>query len=323
MQTPQTPFYKRSAFIYLCIACVALIVTGIAAMFHNNKPGSKIKNFSDQLVTYDVPPGGNKAILTLEDGRTITLNEVPNGKLADQSGVAISKVGHGELAYHKETAGSALVHAGMTNTIATPNGGTYRITLADGTRVWLNAESKLSFPATFDGLNERRVDLVGEAYFEVVSETKPFKVFTKGQEIEVFASHFNVESYPGDDLSKTTLFEGPAKVGINSAQMVSLVPGQQAIANQGIIRLVTVDLDDVLAWKNGFFVFEEEPLEDIMKKISRWYDVDVIYQNIDRNKLFTAKAPRSENASAVLKRLELSGGVHFKIEEGRIVVRGL
>lgn len=322
MQTPQTPFYKRSAFIYLCIACVALIVTGIAAMFHNNQPGSKFKNFSDQLVTYDIPPGGNKAILTLEDGRTITLNEVPNGKLADQSGVTITKIGHGELAYHTETTG-ALVHAGITNTIVTPNGGTYVITLADGTRVWLNAESKLSFPATFDGMQERKVDLVGEAYFEVVSERKPFKVLTKNQEIEVSATHFNVECYPGDVLSKTTLFEGPAKVGTTSAQKVSLVPGQQAIINQGTIRLITVDLDDVLAWKSGVFVFEEEPLEDIMKKISRWYDVDVIYQNIDKNKLFTANAPRSENVSKVLKRLELSGGVHFKIEEGRIIVTGL
>lgn len=322
MQIPQTPFYKRSAFIYLSIACAALIFTGIAAMFHNNQPGSKIKNFPDQLVTHDVPPGGNKAVLTLEDGKTITLNEVPNGKLADQSGVEVTKTGHGELTFHKEA--DVPVQTGVMNTIATPNGGTYQLTLPDGSRVWLNAASKLSFPTSFYGMKERRVTLSGEAYFEIVSDgARAFKVMTNRGEVHVNEAHFNINGYLDETWAKVTLFKGSAKVGLTTSQPVTLVPGQQAIVNPGTIQLLNIDLADVLAWKNGIFVFKEAPLESIMKEICRWYDVDVVYINIDKNKLYTATAPCAENVSTVLKQLELSGGVHFQIEEGRILATGL
>jgi transmembrane sensor len=322
MQIPQTPFYKRSAFIYLCIACVALIVTGVAAMFHNNQPGSRIKNFPDQQVAPDIPPGGNKAILTLQDGRNITLNEVANGKLASQSGVEITKIGHGVLTYRKEA--DVPVQKGGMNTIVTPNGGTYQLTLPDGSKVWLNAASKLSFPTSFYGMKERQVNLSGEAYFEIALDgTRPFKVIANRGEVQVIEAHFNINSYLDDTWAKATLFKGSAKIDIPATQPVTLVPGQQAVVNQGAIQVVSVDLNDVLAWKNGVFVFKEAPLESIMKEISRWYDIDVSYTNIDRNKLYTATAPCAENISTVLKQLELSGGVHFQIEEGRIVVTGL
>ncbi|WP_316816153.1 FecR family protein [Pedobacter nyackensis] len=318
----ELPFYKRKAFVYLSAACIALVVTGIAAMLHNNYPNVKFKDLAAELVSHDIPPGGNKAVLTLADGKTITLNEAADGELVKVEGMVIRKTGQGQLVY--EVVGNdASAAAGSYNTISTPKGGTYQIILPDGTKVWLNAASKLKFPTSFVSLNERKVELSGEAYFEVTKDaSQPFRVLTVKQEVQVLGTHFNISSYAEESAVKTTLFEGSVKVknlqGVKEGHII-LKPGQQSIINEGVIKVTKADVDEVLAWKNGVFVFNDEPLESIMKKVSRWYDVEVIYEGVDKNKLFGGSVSRFDNVSKVLRQLELTGGVHFKIEEGRII----
>lgn len=314
------PFYKRKAFLYLSAACAALIITGIAAIFHKNYPTIKFSDLTSELAEKDIPPGGNKAILTLADGKTITLNEAADGELIKAEGLLIRKTGHGQLVY--EVAGN---HAGYTyNTISTPQGGTYQIILPDGTKVWLNAASSLKFPTSFATLKERKIELSGEAYFEVVKDAKhPFKVLTPKQEVQVLGTHFNVSSYADETVVKTTLLEGAVRVSNlqkANAGMVVLKPGQQSTLSNDGITVAKADLDEVLAWKNGVFVFNDEPLESIMKKVSRWYDVEVVYEGVDKHKLFGGSVSRFDNVSKVLRQLELTGGVHFKVEEGRITV---
>lgn len=317
------PFYKRRAFVYLTAACIALIVTGIAAIFHKNYPDVKFPDLGLEFAVQDIPPGGHKAILTLADGRTITLNEAADGELAKESGIVVRKAGNGQLVY--EVTGQTDQAAALTyNTISTPKGGTYQVILPDGTIVWLNAASSLRFPTSFVSLKERKIELSGEAYFEVAKDVRhPFRVLTSKQEVQVLGTHFNISSYLDDKIEKTTLFEGSVKVSNlqkSGDASVILVPGQQSNIIEAETTITKADLDDVLAWKNGVFVFNDEPLESIMKKVSRWYDVEVVYDGIDKNKLFGGSVSRFDNVSKVLRQLELTGGVHFKVEEGRIIV---
>lgn len=315
------PFYKRSAFIYLMVACLTLTVTGIATIFHKNYPDVKFPDLG--LVAQDIPPGGHKATLTLADGKTITLNEAADGELAKEAGMVVRKAGNGQLVY--EVSGQIDNAAAVTyNTISTPKGGTYQIILPDGSIVWLNAASTLRFPTSFASQMERKIELSGEAYFEVAKDVQhPFKVLTTKQEVQVLGTHFNISSYSDDQLVKTTLFEGSVKVKNlqdTEREVVILKPGQQSTITGGATTVSTVDLNDVLAWKNGVFVFNDESLESIMKKVSRWYDVDVVYEGVDKNKLFGGSVSRFDHVSKVLRQLELTGGVHFKVEEGRIIV---
>lgn len=314
----ELPFYKRKAFLYLSVACLALIVTGIAAIFHRNYPGVKFPDLASEFAPKDIPPGGNKAILTLADGKTITLNEAADGELVKAAGMVIRKTGQGELVY-EVTGANAGAHT--YNTISTPKGGTYQVILPDGTKVWLNAASTLRFPTSFVALNERKIELSGEAYFEVAKDAKhPFKVLTVKQEVQVLGTHFNISSYTDESVVKTTLLEGSVKVrNLQKADDVILRPGQQSVIAKGEIKVGMADVEEVLAWKNGVFVFNDEPLESIMKKVSRWYDVEVVYDGVDKNKLFGGSVSRFDNVSKVLRQLELTGGVHFKIEEGRII----
>nr|WP_121269248.1 FecR family protein [Pedobacter schmidteae] len=322
------PFYKRKSFIYLTAACLALMITGIAAMFHKNYPGVKFKDFATDLINHDIPPGGSRAVLTLANGKTITLNEAADGELVKEAGIVVRKTGHGQLVY--EVAGDNGDNGTLNyNTISTPKGGTYQIILPDGTKVWLNAASELRFPTSFVSVKERRIELSGEAYFEVakiniktkapgtVGARMPFIVSTDKQEVEVLGTHFNVNSYADDVRAKTTLLEGAVRVKAGNVTKV-LRPGQQSIAGKGEIEVINADLDEAMAWKNGVFVFNDEPLESIMKKVARWYDVEVVYQDIDKHKRFGGSVSRFDHVSKVLRQLELTGGVHFKIEEGRI-----
>ncbi|TKC61228.1 DUF4974 domain-containing protein [Pedobacter hiemivivus] len=322
-KTAPIPFYKQRAFIYLSIACIALIVTGIAAMFHKNYPNVNFKNLAAEFVSHDIPPGGNRATLTLANGKTITLNEAADGELAKDAGTIVRKTGNGQLVY--EVVGGDTENKGYTyNTISTPKGGTYQVILPDGTKVWLNAASTLRFPTSFVSLSERKIELSGEAYFEVTKNAKhPFKVVAKIQEVQVLGTHFNISSYADDSFVKTTLFEGAVKVNnlqATNGNKVILKPGQQSVINHRVITVIKADLQEVLAWKNGLFIFDGEPLESIMKKVSRWYDVDVVYEGVDKKKLFDGSVSRFAHVSKVLSQLELTGDVHFKVEEGRIIV---
>lgn len=265
----------------------------------------------------DVAPGGNKAMLMLADGSTIVLDEAQDGALVQQGNTKVIKL-KGRLAYNTSKSGSAEI---LYNTISTPRGGEYQVELPDGTRVWLNAASSLRFPTAFSG-KERRVEITGEAYFEVAkNKAVPFVVKVQNAEVQVLGTHFNIMGYSEEAELQTTLLEGSVKFvsgGVNRR----LKPGQQSLlAKSGQISIDNnVDVEEVVAWKNGLFHFESEEIETVMRQLSRWYDVEVIYQTKKINDLFYADIPRNTKLSDVLKALELTGKVHFDIEGKKIIV---
>ncbi|SDJ10741.1 FecR family protein [Pedobacter sp. ok626] len=311
----------------IVVAAMLILCTSAGLYFYVGN--QKLNN--NQLAG-DIAPGSNKALLTLADGSKIVLDEALKGNLTSQNGVRIIKADDGQLVYTiNENAQSQKLNnvAGkiLTNTISTPRGGQYQVNLPDGTRVWLNAASLIKFPVSFFNLKERRVELQGEAYFEVEKDaTKPFLVITDRQEVQVLGTHFNISSYKDELDTKTTLLEGSVKVRLLNTKRVSqkvLKPGDQSQirATSAQINVVTVDPQSEIAWKNGRFFFENEPIEDIMKQIKRWYDVDVEYEDNMAGKTIWGSVTRYGNVSKVLSVLESTGGVHFKIEGRRIIVR--
>ena len=269
--------------------------------------------------TNDVAPGGNKAFLTLADGRKISLTDAANGDIAEQAGLTISKTADGQLVY--TATGNGKEGAGLFNTIETPNGGKYQINLPDGTRVWLNAASSLRYPAKFSG-NTRLVELTGEGYFEVAKNREmPFVVKTANQQVQVLGTHFNINSYKDEDEVKTTLVEGSVRVSpATEGKNIVLKPGEQSQFNGKGMNVKMVDVETVLAWKQGDFIFDGDDLKSIMRKVARWYDVEVIYKGEFDNMKFGGLISRSKNISSVLGIMEETGSVRFVIEGKRVTV---
>jgi ferric-dicitrate binding protein FerR (iron transport regulator) len=266
----------------------------------------------------DIPPGGNKAVLTLGDGSSITLDSAGNGLLASQGGTNVKQAGKGQLVYES---GRSPESAPVFNTVTTPRGGQFHIVLPDGTGVWLNAASSLRFPTAFTG-KQRDVEITGEVYFEVAhNKQMPFVVKNGATEITVLGTHFNIMAYDDEKIMRTTLLKGAVKV-TRGAREALLAPGQQARIGRvtGSLRVADdVDTEKELSWKNGYFQFENESLESIMRQVSRWYDVQVQYEGNSRGENFTGRLPRNANVSGVLKILALSG-VKFRIEDKTIIV---
>ncbi|MBK6990916.1 MAG: FecR domain-containing protein [Chitinophagaceae bacterium] len=309
------PFYRKSWFK---VAAAAVLLIGAFAIYKligiskPELPIAKVENTKQ-----DVAPGGNKAILTLADGSTIILDTAANGKLTQQGNSNIVKLNNGQLAYNALNEKPTEI---VYNTISTPRGGQYQLTLADGSKVWLNAASSLRFPASFTG-NERKVEITGEAYFEIAKNASmPFIVSANGLNVEVLGTHFNINSYADEAAITTTLLEGAVKVSKGNALQL-LSPGQQAqVTNNGPIRVSKIiDVEEVMAWKNGSFVFNSTDIENIMRQISRWYDVDVSFDGSISKELFSGIVSRTSKLSQVLKIMERAG-VKFKIEGKRIVV---
>jgi transmembrane sensor len=266
----------------------------------------------------DIAPGGNKAFLTLANGKKISLTDAKNGELAVQSGVRVVKEKDGQLAYTAVDTMSSSSPLSY-NTIETPKGGQYQVLLPDGSKVWLNAASSLKCPASFSALKERRVQLNGEAYFEVAhNKAQPFRVQTDKQTITVLGTHFDVNAYTDEPYTKTTLLEG--SVNINNT--IFLKPGEQSTLNRigNAFTVSPAETDDAVAWKNGKFVFQNEHIESIMRKLARWYDVDVIYQDSFNDKTFTGSISRFDNISKILNKITFTSAVHFSIEGRRITV---
>ncbi|MBB5438135.1 hypothetical protein HDC92_001810 [Pedobacter sp. AK017] len=268
----------------------------------------------------DIDPGSNKATLILANGQTINLSNAKTGVVIDASeltyndGTVIGSLS--SRANTKEPDPSGL---GMTS-VTTPAGGTYQITLPDGSKAWLNAASSLKFPAKFDQ-RKRIVTLTGEAYFEISKDKKhPFIVKTNHQEVTVLGTHFNINSYADEKATKTTLLEGSVKVA-TQGKVVLLKPNQQSLNAGSALIIKQIDPNTVIAWKNGEFAFSNEPLESIMRNIARWYNVTVSYENPEaRNIPFGGSISRFGKVSEVLCMLELTGKVKFKIEGRRITV---
>jgi transmembrane sensor len=264
----------------------------------------------------DVVPGKNKAILTLANGSSIILDSAANGTLTTQGNSKILKL-NGMLSYNTLKNKSSEV---VYNTISTPRGGQYQLMLADGSKVWLNAASSLRFPASFVG-KERKVELLGEAYFEVAKNAKmPFKVKVNGMEVEVLGTHFNINSYENESTIRTTLLEGSVKINKNNSSSL-LKPGQQAQMNKaGEIKIINdADVEEAIAWKEGKFQFDRADIHDIMRQLTRWYDVDVEYKGTVSSH-FGGTISRDVNLSQVLNMLHLTGEVKFQVEDRKVVV---
>jgi len=291
----------------------------------SSKTGIAEEVLIEKKINNDVAPGGNKAVLTLADGSVIVLDSVSNGMISHQGNIKVEKLNRGLLAYTKNGKQAISNNEVFFNTISTPRGGQYKVTLADGTKVWLNAASSIHFPVAFTG-KERKVEITGEAYFEVAKDkSKPFKVKANSSEIEVLGTHFNVNAYDDEAEVKTTLLEGKVKVSalsLNDTRSPQfLKPGEQATVNkEGKINVKDhADTEEAVAWVNGYFQFKSADLKTILRQIARWYDVEIEYKG-NVNTHFTGQLTRNENVSKVLNELMLTGEVHFKIDGKKIIV---
>lgn len=310
--------YRWNAIRYISTAAVLAICLCTGIYFSSvYRKAAGVKN---SYARQDIAPGGNRATLILADGKKIVLDDKARGKIAEQSGVTVTKTADGQLSFRVSKVEQ--VNPEAYNSIVTPRGGQYQISLPDGTQVWLNASSVLKFPSAFSSA-ERRVELSGEAYFEVAKNPhQPFKVTTSQQLVEVLGTHFNINSYHNEAATKTVLFEGAVKVSsISSGASKILKPGQQSIVHDDVLEVFLADTEEALAWKNGLFIFNNEELESIMRKVSRWYDVDVVYKNDEvRKDVFGGSVSRFGNVSEILRMLEITGNVHFSIDGNKIIV---
>jgi transmembrane sensor len=312
---------KKNLFTLPRVAAAILILISAGTyLFLNNKPAKDIaqsKSISRPLKT-DISPGGNKAVLTLADGTAIILDSAQNGIISQQGNTKVLKLNSGQLAYNTLNNTPAEV---LYNTISTPRGGQYQVVLQDGSKVWLNAASSLRFPTAFTG-KERTVQLTGEAYFEVAKNAAmPFKVQVNKMEVSVLGTHFNVMAYDDESSIKTTLLEGSVRVTKENANAL-LKPGQEAILNpvEEGFKVDDADVDEAVAWKNGLFQFNSTGLKSIMRQISRWYNVEVSYEGDVSGKNFSGLILRNTNLSEVLKMLQLTREVQFKVEGKKITV---
>ncbi|WP_316816187.1 FecR family protein [Pedobacter nyackensis] len=316
-------WYRYAAAI---AAIITVVVSGIY-FYQNNTNTSLI-----QSKTADIQAGKNRATLTLSNGKVINLDNAANGELAEQSGLTITKTADGQILYNiaastekKNLASNELAF----NTITTPRGGKYQINLPDGSKIWLNAASSLKYPITF-GEDKRKVELTGEAYFEVAKAfinedkglRKPFVVKTDKQEVEVLGTHFNINSYADENRTKTTLLEGIVRVTSLGGQHTSsiLKPGQQTTLINNSLTTDAVDAEEAIAWKNGYFQFNESDLGSIMRQLSRWYDVDVVFEGRSPTDLFHFRVPRDQSLMEILKIFEING-INLKIEGRKLIVK--
>lgn len=313
--SPSAPAVKklssfRKRFAWGAVAAAVLAVSFFISRTEMNQPGKS------STAPVEISPGGNKATLTLADGKVIALDDVSNGDIAAEGNVQVIKL-DGALRYNASNDNTEISY----NTIQTPRGGKYQLVMSDGTLVWLNAASSLRFPVAFKG-NERAVELTGEAYFEVKKSTKPFKVFLQnGSQIEVKGTAFNVNAYNDEEIMKATLVQGKINF-LMQGKSQALVPGQQIrVRNeQAEIQVVEdVDVEEEIAWKNDLFIFKGMDVKSIMREISRWYDIDVIYKVKINPETFSGIVSRKSNLSQVLKIME-EGGVRFEIEGRTIIV---
>lgn len=310
---------KRSTRRIWQAAAVVLALAGMTFLFRNYfLPAGKQKDTGLSVAT--ITPGKNKAVLTLADGSQITLDDASDGKLASQQGTHIIKSANGQLTYDLSTDKQ---DAPMVfNTLYIPKGGQYQIILPDGTRVWLNSDSKLNFPVAFRG-KERKVTLTGEAYFEVhPMKSTPFIVITRNQSIEVLGTHFNIHAYEDEQAISTTLLEGSVRVSnLLTKDAKVLTPGQQSkLSGNTDIEVRKVNTEEVVAWKNGYFLFDNEDLSAILRTISRWYDVEIEFHYTGKHEKFGGTFSRSSELRDILNNLQELGNVHFKIDKRKIIV---
>ena len=267
----------------------------------------------------DIAPGTNKAILTLASGKQITLSNQMTGQLAIEDNTSINKTDSGKIVYRTEDDRKDAQQA--YNTITTPAGGQFQLSLADGTNVTLDASSSISFPVAFTA-SQRSVKMTGQVCFEVAHDRhKPFLVSTARQNIEVLGTHFNVNAYTDEKAIKTTLLAGSIRLKTAGHQVV-LKPGEQALVQTTADRIEVgpADIEESIAWQKGYFRFRQEDIQTVMRKISRWYNIDVGYEGDLPTEKFSGTISRYKDISQVLGMLEYSKSVHFKLSGRRVTV---
>ncbi len=309
---------SRANFNWMKVAAVLsflVLSIGIYSYLNKDDDSSLEANFS--TITQDIAPGGNKATLTLSDGTILSLDQIEEGEIYQNNRLSIRKTKDGEIEYFASSAPSSNSNESpVYNQINTPKGGQYQITLPDGSKVWLNASSTLKYPTSFSP-TERIVELQGEAYFEVAKLTSPFYVNTEDQQIQVLGTHFNINAYPDELGTKTTLLEGSVKLIAKEEDKVNqdiiLKPGEEAllIKNRSI-QVAKVNVKQAVAWKNGFFHFEDSDLKSVMRELSRWYGVEVEFEGVVPDTRLWGEIRRDLPASralSILKYYDLSFNV--------------
>lgn len=312
--------------LWLKVAASVCIIAGAGILFFLN---TRYVSIVDQMQADNWGPTRNHVQLKLSDGNQLDVSAISLGQVIKGAGFKLSKTASGVLVYEADAVNANPDHL-VQNTIVTPAGTNFELVLADGSHIWINAGSSVSYPSTFAGLKNREVFLTGEAYFEVAkNRAQPFKVRTSRQTLEVLGTHFNVNSYANEQIVKTTLLEGAVKITPLQhnlfAKSTVLVPGEQASLQNGNIAIQEVEVDQVLDWKSGYFRFNGEDIGSIMRKIGRWYNVETDYHTANAAQTFTGKISKSKSLTEVLNMLEESGNFRFTLEkqgqERRIVVK--
>ena len=312
---------RRNRWSRTVAAAAILLLAGAGVYYYviqEDAAENNLVNTEQPAAMPDISaPATNRAMITLADGKTVFLDSAINGQIALQGNIKLIKLANGQISY--QLLASSNEGEVVYNTLSNPRGSeVIDMTLSDGSRVWLNAESSVTYPVAFVG-NERNVTIAGEAYFEIThNANKPFFV-TKGKtSVQVLGTHFNVNAYDDEENIKVTLLEGSVKVANGNANDL-LKPGQQALISSTIKIVSDVNLDEVMAWKNGFFQFNRSSIPDVMRQVARWYDVDISYEGKIPNRQFGGKIHRNANISQVLTILEESN-VHYRFEGRKITV---
>lgn len=309
--------YRLKLFKTISVAAAAILLIGGSYLWYKGNANG----YSEALLSHDIAPGKNAAMLTLADGRKIALTSDVKGKLATESGASITKTANGQLIYEIKDQENADPQA--VNTLTTAKGESYQLRLPDGTMVWLNAASSVTYPVSFSSAETRDVKLEGEAYFEVAKDKRrPFVVKTLHQKIQVLGTHFNVNTYTDEPDQRTTLLEGSIKLSLDGSHKERLLkPGEQAVVAGSVLDVSNVDVEQAVDWKNGDFIFQSEPLTSLMRRVARWYNIQVVYASgVDKEGTFTGKVSRRKNISALLKALQ-SAGLKFEVIGNKIIVK--
>jgi transmembrane sensor len=320
----QTGTDRNIRHLWPRIAAAASILLALSVggyfLLHKQAP----QQIAQNQIHNDVAPGNNKAILTLSNGKQISLTDAQKGIVSKDGNELIKKTSDGAVSY--EGNGSAGKNQQLVyNTITTPRGGQWSVTLPDGTKVMLDAASSIKYPVSFTG-NERRVEITGQAYFEVTHDAaKPFRVITRGQVIEDIGTKFNIDAYDDEPAIKTTLVEGAVRVSNPDEQAplekagIILKPGQQTLLQNNKLTVSDANTEEVIAWTNGYFSLDGERIGSIMRKLSRWYDIKVEFKGDLPNIILGGEISRSTTLSQALKILEVAN-VHFIVEGKKITV---
>ncbi|MFD2556892.1 FecR family protein [Sphingobacterium tabacisoli] len=307
--------HQRSRRRFLRYAGIFIMLCSISLLYYSIYRDNTVDTLAE---TSEITPGGNRAVLVLGSKDSVNLSQLTTGDIIRHEGIKIEKLSDGTISYETDSTTNDIA---SINKLIVPRGGQYRIVLSDGSIVSINSESTIEFPSQFTG-NERRIKMLGEGYFEVAkNKNKPFIVESKGQKVTVLGTKFNIKAYPNDTHTLTTLLEGKVEVSFSKGNAI-LLPGDQSIFDGKNIKILSAKTASEISWKDELFVFDSEPLESIMQKIARWYDVDIVFDNRElEKKQFTGTISKHNQIGQVLNLLEMTGKVKFTIRNKTIYIQ--